>query len=74
MSNVALTGIIYVAVVIVWFGFGYILGRKKGVKDVGVIKIYPDEEGNDYLMLELSKDMRELKTSKKVVVRVETRE
>lgn len=68
-----LTFSIYITVVIIWFIFGFLVGRKKGIKDVGVVKIYTDEDGTDYLVLELSKDMNELKDSKKVTVRVETR-
>lgn len=52
---------------------GYIAGRKSQVKDFGTIAIYTDEEGKDYLVLELSKDMYELKHMKKVTVKVDNR-
>lgn len=51
----------------------YFVGRKSQIKDFGTIAIYTDEEGKDYLVLELSKDMYELKHMKKVVVKVDNR-
>ena len=52
---------------------GYLIGRKTQTKDFGTIAIYTDEEGQDYLILELSKDMYELKNMKKVTVKVDNR-
>ena len=65
---------------IVFAVIGFILGiavarlvHKHTSNDVGTLAVYRDEEGEEYLFLELTKDMSELKEMKHVSMSVDNR-
>ena len=58
---------------LVGFVTGYIVSRRSKVKDIGWLKIYRDDEGRDLMVLELKKDLNEVKQMNKITAKVEVR-
>ena len=65
-----LSGVVFC---LIGFVICYILSRRRQVKDIGWLKIYRDDEGRDLMVLELKKDLNEVKQMNKITAKVEVR-